>query len=101
MYVLIVVFFPQRAVAGDASESALLKCIELCCGSVKEMRERYPKVVEIPFNSTNKYQVSMCPLEGELLCEALNINLHAVCLKTCFGAKILSSHYLLVDCSRL
>lgn len=55
---LIVVFFPQRAVAGDASESALLKCIELCCGSVKEMRERYPKVVEIPFNSTNKYQVS-------------------------------------------
>lgn len=48
---------PQRAVAGDASESALLKCIELCCGSVKEMRERYPKLVEIPFNSTNKYQV--------------------------------------------
>lgn len=48
---------PQRAVAGDASESALLKCIELCCGSVKEMRERYAKIVEIPFNSTNKYQV--------------------------------------------
>uniref|UniRef100_A0A8C3L373 Sodium/potassium-transporting ATPase subunit alpha n=1 Tax=Chrysolophus pictus TaxID=9089 RepID=A0A8C3L373_CHRPC len=49
----------KRAVAGDASESALLKCIELCCGSVKEMRERYPKVVEIPFNSTNKYQLSI------------------------------------------
>lgn len=48
----------QRAVAGDASESALLKCIELCCGSVKEMRERYTKIVEIPFNSTNKYQVA-------------------------------------------
>lgn len=48
---------PQRAVAGDASESALLKCIELCCGSVKEMREQYAKIVEIPFNSTNKYQV--------------------------------------------
>lgn len=47
----------QRAVAGDASESALLKCIELCCGSVKEMREQYAKIVEIPFNSTNKYQV--------------------------------------------
>ena len=47
----------QRAVAGDASESALLKCIEVCCGSVKEMRERYTKIVEIPFNSTNKYQV--------------------------------------------
>uniref|UniRef100_G1P3U7 Sodium/potassium-transporting ATPase subunit alpha n=1 Tax=Myotis lucifugus TaxID=59463 RepID=G1P3U7_MYOLU len=49
----------KRAVAGDASESALLKCIELCCGSVKEMRERYPKLVEIPFNSTNKYQLSI------------------------------------------
>uniref|UniRef100_A0A3Q2LSQ9 Sodium/potassium-transporting ATPase subunit alpha n=1 Tax=Equus caballus TaxID=9796 RepID=A0A3Q2LSQ9_HORSE len=49
----------KRAVAGDASESALLKCIELCCGSVKEMRDRYPKIVEIPFNSTNKYQLSI------------------------------------------
>ncbi|XP_066563700.1 sodium/potassium-transporting ATPase subunit alpha-1-like, partial [Amia ocellicauda] len=47
----------KRDVAGDASESALLKCIELCCGSVEEMREQYPKVAEIPFNSSNKYQV--------------------------------------------
>ncbi|XP_006899649.1 PREDICTED: sodium/potassium-transporting ATPase subunit alpha-1-like [Elephantulus edwardii] len=46
----------KRAVAGDASESALLKCIEVCCGSVKEMREQYAKIAEIPFNSTNKYQ---------------------------------------------
>uniref|UniRef100_A0A3B5MZ03 Sodium/potassium-transporting ATPase subunit alpha n=1 Tax=Xiphophorus couchianus TaxID=32473 RepID=A0A3B5MZ03_9TELE len=46
-------------VAGDASEAALLKCIELCCGSVKDMREKYPKVAEIPFNSTNKYQLSI------------------------------------------
>ncbi|KAG8130134.1 hypothetical protein E2320_016843, partial [Naja naja] len=49
----------KRAVAGDASESALLKFIELCCGSVKELREKNPKVVEIPFNSTNKYQLSI------------------------------------------
>lgn len=48
---------PQRDVAGDASESALLKCIELSSGSVKLMRERNKKVAEIPFNSTNKYQV--------------------------------------------
>lgn len=48
----------QRNTAGDASESALLKCIELCCGSVKDIRTKYPKVAEIPFNSTNKYQVS-------------------------------------------
>lgn len=47
----------QRDTAGDASESALLKCIELSCGSVRKMRDRNPKVAEIPFNSTNKYQV--------------------------------------------
>lgn len=50
-------FFWQRDTAGDASESALLKCIELSCGSVRKMRDRNPKVAEIPFNSTNKYQV--------------------------------------------
>lgn len=49
--------FSQRDTAGDASESALLKCIELSCGSVRKMRDRNPKVAEIPFNSTNKYQV--------------------------------------------
>uniref|UniRef100_A0A452SF24 Sodium/potassium-transporting ATPase subunit alpha n=1 Tax=Ursus americanus TaxID=9643 RepID=A0A452SF24_URSAM len=49
----------QRDVAGDASESALLKCIELSSGSVKLMRERNKKVAEIPFNSTNKYQLSI------------------------------------------
>ncbi|CAL8290978.1 unnamed protein product [Lota lota] len=49
----------KRDVAGDASESALLKCIELCCGSVNEMRDKYAKVAEIPFNSTNKYQLSI------------------------------------------
>ncbi|KAL6481400.1 hypothetical protein MHYP_G00094800 [Metynnis hypsauchen] len=49
----------KRNTAGDASESALLKCIELCCGSVKEMRDKYPKLAEIPFNSSNKYQLSI------------------------------------------
>uniref|UniRef100_A0A669B324 Sodium/potassium-transporting ATPase subunit alpha n=1 Tax=Oreochromis niloticus TaxID=8128 RepID=A0A669B324_ORENI len=47
----------MRETAGDASESALLKCIEVCCGSVRDMRAANPKVAEIPFNSTNKYQV--------------------------------------------
>ncbi|KAG7319697.1 hypothetical protein KOW79_016840 [Hemibagrus wyckioides] len=49
--------------AGDASESALLKCIELTCGSVKAYRERNPKVAEIPFNSTNKFQLSIHEIE--------------------------------------
>ncbi|XP_034038721.1 sodium/potassium-transporting ATPase subunit alpha-2 [Thalassophryne amazonica] len=49
----------MREMAGDASESALFKCIEVCCGSVRELRARNPKVAEIPFNSTNKYQLSI------------------------------------------
>uniref|UniRef100_A0A8C6PJ13 Sodium/potassium-transporting ATPase subunit alpha n=1 Tax=Nothobranchius furzeri TaxID=105023 RepID=A0A8C6PJ13_NOTFU len=54
--------FP-RETAGDASESALLKCIEVCRGSVSDMRARNPKVAEIPFNSTNKYQLSIHEVE--------------------------------------
>ncbi|KAM9459011.1 sodium/potassium-transporting ATPase subunit alpha-2 isoform 1-T1 [Salvelinus alpinus] len=49
----------KRDTAGDASESALLKCIELSCGCVRSMRNRNNKVGEIPFNSTNKYQLSI------------------------------------------
>ncbi|XP_045439366.1 sodium/potassium-transporting ATPase subunit alpha-4 [Pipistrellus kuhlii] len=49
----------KRTTAGDASESALLKFIEQYYCPVKEMREKSPKVAEIPFNSTNKYQMSI------------------------------------------
>ncbi|XP_037669372.1 sodium/potassium-transporting ATPase subunit alpha-4 [Choloepus didactylus] len=49
----------KRETTGDASESALLKFVEQSYGSVKEMREKSPKVAEIPFNSTNKYQMSI------------------------------------------
>lgn len=49
----------QRETMGDASESALLKCCELSFGGVLPYRERNRKVLEIPFNSTNKYQVSI------------------------------------------
>ncbi|KAM6948789.1 sodium/potassium-transporting ATPase subunit alpha-2 [Aplochiton taeniatus] len=52
-----------RDIAGDASESALLKCIELCCGDVRAMRDKNTKVGEIPFNSTNKYQLSIHEVE--------------------------------------
>lgn len=48
-----------RETNGDASESALLKCIELQVGSVTQMRGKNKKLAEIPFNSTNKYQVSI------------------------------------------
>lgn len=49
----------KRECNGDASESALLKCVELSIGQVTEFRKRNAKVCEIPFNSTNKYQVSV------------------------------------------
>ena len=43
---------------GDASEAALLKCVELSLGDVMAFRSKQPKIAEIPFNSTNKYQVN-------------------------------------------
>lgn len=45
---------------GDASETALLKFSELTLGNAMGYRERFPKVCEIPFNSTNKFQVRAC-----------------------------------------
>ena len=48
---------------GDASESALLKCVELSIGDVETKRKQNPKVAEIPFNSTNKYQVCSSNLD--------------------------------------
>ncbi|KAK6635373.1 hypothetical protein RUM44_000624 [Polyplax serrata] len=49
----------KREVNGDASEAALLKCMELALGDVMTIRKKNKKVCEIPFNSTNKYQVSI------------------------------------------
>jgi len=50
---------------GDASETAILKFIELSMGNVMGMRSANSKVIEIPFNSTNKYQVSIHKQESE------------------------------------
>uniref|UniRef100_F1KUF0 Sodium/potassium-transporting ATPase subunit alpha n=1 Tax=Ascaris suum TaxID=6253 RepID=F1KUF0_ASCSU len=49
----------RRDCTGDASEIALLKYSELTLGNVPAFRSRNPKIAEIPFNSTNKYQVSI------------------------------------------
>ncbi|KAF4516744.1 hypothetical protein B566_EDAN008435 [Ephemera danica] len=49
----------KREVNGDASEAALLKCMELAMGDIISIRKRNKKACEIPFNSTNKYQVSI------------------------------------------
>jgi len=49
----------KRDVNGDASETAILKCMESINGKVMAYRNKYPKVCEVPFNSSNKYQVSV------------------------------------------
>ncbi len=63
----------KREVNGDASEAAILKCTELSTGDVLGYRNRNKKVCEIPFNSTNKYQVINC------LYENIEINLINYC----------------------
>ena len=55
----------KRDVAGDASEAALLKCCELMMGNVLNIRSRNPKVAEIPFNSMNKWQLSVHEIESD------------------------------------
>ncbi|KAL5271530.1 hypothetical protein ACHWQZ_G001971 [Mnemiopsis leidyi] len=53
----------QKNCQGDASESALLKAVEIAWQdegtNTEEVRKKHKKVIEIPFNSTNKYQVSV------------------------------------------
>merc|ERR1711962_1437813 len=49
----------KKEVNGDASEAAILKCTELSKGNVIEYRRKNKKVCEIPFNSSNKFQVSI------------------------------------------
>lgn len=44
--------------AGDASESGLIKSVQLL-NDVKKYRAAYPKLFEIKFNSTNKYQIGI------------------------------------------
>ena len=52
-----------RNCQGDASESALLKAVEIAWldenTTTQNVRKEYKKVEEIPFNSTNKYQVRL------------------------------------------
>jgi len=55
----------KREVNGDASEAALLKCVELSLGDAMAFRNKNKKVSEIPFNSTNKYQVSIHESESK------------------------------------
>ena len=44
---------------GDASESAILRSMEILVGKVEQFQENHKKIFEIPFNSSNKYQISI------------------------------------------
>ena len=55
----------KREVHGDASEAAILKCCELAHPNIIEYRNARKKVCEIPFNATNKYQVSIHETQPE------------------------------------
>ncbi|KAI5092453.1 sodium/potassium-transporting ATPase subunit alpha-3 [Silurus meridionalis] len=57
---------PKRIVMGDASETALLKFTELTIGNIIDYRARFKKICEVPFNSTNKFQLSIHELEDRL-----------------------------------
>jgi len=65
----------KKEVNGDASEAAILKCTELSHGNVMEYRNRNKKVCEIPFNSNNKFQVSIHETEDK------NDNRHLLVMK--------------------
>ncbi|XP_066251236.1 sodium/potassium-transporting ATPase subunit alpha-like isoform X2 [Euwallacea similis] len=54
-----------RKVRGDASEEAILKFVELSKthGSPTDFRHKNPKLLEIPFSSTTKYQISIHAME--------------------------------------
>jgi len=46
-------------VYGDSSEAALLKHVEMTLGDTQKYRTKFPKVGEIAFNTTNKFQISI------------------------------------------
>ena len=62
--------FSNSDCAGDASETAILKCMEIAITNVLDYRRKSAKVCEIPFNSTNKYHVTVHESAegGYLLC---------------------------------
>lgn len=68
-----------RECNGDASESALLKCVEMSIGNVVSYRNKNKKICEIPFNSTNKYQVSQrFQQQTDVLCILRRVLVHTI-----------------------
>ncbi|CAF3706388.1 unnamed protein product [Rotaria sp. Silwood1] len=49
----------QRECEGDASEIAILKCMEAITDNVSYYRSNNPKICEVQFSSSNRYQLSI------------------------------------------
>lgn len=64
----------DRACIGDASETAILKYMESAFTNVAQYRDEKRKIVEKPFNSTNKYQLSIHFIEK-------NESNYVICMK--------------------
>lgn len=91
----------QRKTQGDASESALLKLVEhvqndgFSC-NVEKFRLQHPKIGEIPFNSTNKYQVSVhlpnnnVEVDRLLVMKGAPERIWTKCSKICIEGKVVS-----------
>jgi magnesium-transporting ATPase (P-type) len=83
-------------VEGDASEAAILKCMETQLGNVIKYRAKFPKLCEIPFNSSNKFQVSIHDMRDpedprHLLVMKVNRSGQAFfCMVKCYHNKIVN-----------
>lgn len=59
----------KRDIFGDPIDVAILRMMEVHIGHTKNYRLERPKILEIPFNSTNKYQLSI----HEILADKANL----------------------------
>lgn len=50
---------------GDASEVAILRFMEVITSNINAYRSNYSKVYEVPFNSTNKYHITISDVPSE------------------------------------
>jgi len=54
---------PLRTIDGNASDKAIFQFVERFV-DIDQIREKYPKVLEVPFNSKNKWMLTIHRLEG-------------------------------------
>lgn len=53
----------ERRIKADATEAALFRFASERLGEPEEIRKKYPKICEIPFNSENKWMLTVHDFE--------------------------------------